>query len=84
MWIRRKVQPVLEGTGFAFIAVYRHQTGAGLATDDAPFTPGRETRAAKATKRRAIQSVECGIARALAGEKFTKDPVAAFFAVFIK
>ena len=84
VWIRRKVQPVLEGSGFAFIAVHRHQTGAGLAADDAPFAPGRETRAAKAAKRRAVQGVECGIACALAGEKFTKDPVAALFAVLVE
>jgi hypothetical protein len=45
-----EVDAVLEGAGFAFVDVDRHQARAGLGAHDAPLAPGREAGAAQAAQ----------------------------------
>jgi hypothetical protein len=43
MRIALEIVAVLEGPWLALVAVDGHETGAGIAADDLPFAPGRES-----------------------------------------
>ena len=52
------IDPVLDRAGLALVRVDRHQPGAGLGSDEAPFASGREARAALSFQAAVLQRTD--------------------------
>ena len=60
-----QVGAVLEGSGFAFVNVHRHQPGSSVIADDAPFAPRWKTRPAQTAQTGVLHSLQNGLGIAL-------------------
>ncbi len=84
MRVALEVPAVLEGAGFAFVDIQRHQARRRLRGDDAPLAARREARAAEPAQARVFHDLGDLFARALAGMAVRGELVTAFGLVGIE